>query len=92
MKKFDLVTINDVFEHLSNPIKILVQVKKLMKKNGKLYISVPNLTTSPSSKFNSTHLFMYDEETISKLLDRMGFVVESIDVVDTHLYLIAKKA
>lgn len=38
-KKFELVVCGEVIEHVSNPIKLLKNIKKLLDKNGKVFIS-----------------------------------------------------
>ena len=40
--KFDYVVLLDVLEHLHDPEKILKKVKKVLNKNGKLIVSLPN--------------------------------------------------
>lgn len=90
-RKFDLITMNDVLEHCSNPLKTLKKVKSLMKKDGKLFITTPELKSSPPRKFAAPHLFMYTKNTITRLLDHAGFIIESMDVIDIKIYLIAKK-
>ena len=42
MMKFDIVTCIEVFEHLKDPIPLINFIKKLLKPNGKLFISTPN--------------------------------------------------
>lgn len=39
---FDVVTMTDVFEHIPNPKKMLEDIKKVIKKDGILFIKVPN--------------------------------------------------
>ena len=39
---FDIVTMTDVFEHIPEPKKLLLDIKKLIKKDGILFIKVPN--------------------------------------------------
>lgn len=39
---FDLITMTDVFEHLTEPGKILTDAHKILKSDGILYIKVPN--------------------------------------------------
>ena len=39
---FDVVTMTDVFEHISDPGKILTEVGRILKKDGILFIKVPN--------------------------------------------------
>lgn len=89
-KKFDLVIMLDVLEHIADPIKILKKVKSLMKKDGRLYIVVPYLHVDMLA---APHLFMYTRDTIMKLLNKIGFVVESIDVIGKKvikIHLIAR--
>ena len=41
-KKYDIVTMFDVLEHLPNPSKEINKVKKILKKKGLVYVYVPN--------------------------------------------------
>ena len=40
-KKFDYIFLNDVFEHLSDPIEILTILSNKLKSNGKIFIDTP---------------------------------------------------
>ena len=39
---FDVVTLLDVFEHIPEPLKMLSEIKMIIKSDGLLYIKVPN--------------------------------------------------
>ena len=42
--KFDFIFLNDVFEHMSNPVKVLKLLKKKLKnKNSKIFIDTPKV-------------------------------------------------
>ncbi len=41
-KKYDIIIMGFVLEHLENPFKVLKRYKKFLNPNGKLFISVPN--------------------------------------------------
>jgi 2-polyprenyl-3-methyl-5-hydroxy-6-metoxy-1,4-benzoquinol methylase len=43
IEKFDLIIIDNVFEHIEKPTEALEIIKSLMKVNSKIYVSVPNL-------------------------------------------------
>lgn len=43
-KKYDYIIFADVLEHLSNPRKVLDNCKKILKENGRILISIPNVT------------------------------------------------
>jgi len=40
--KFDVVICSEVLEHLKNPIKMLIQIKRVMKSDGICIITLPN--------------------------------------------------
>jgi len=42
-EKFDIVIFSDSLEHIENPRKALINIKKLMKENGKLMIVCPSM-------------------------------------------------
>ncbi|TNF48854.1 methyltransferase domain-containing protein, partial [bacterium] len=42
-KKFDLIIISHVLEHIVDPSAFLKATRKLLKENGKIYIEVPSL-------------------------------------------------
>jgi 2-polyprenyl-3-methyl-5-hydroxy-6-metoxy-1,4-benzoquinol methylase len=44
-EKFDIVVATEIFEHLKDPEKLLIQIKKSLKKNGILLASLPNECT-----------------------------------------------
>jgi len=49
---FDVVTMTDVFEHIPEPKKLLADIKKVIKKDGILFIKVPN------GKYNMLKLWL----------------------------------
>lgn len=42
-ERFDYIIFADVLEHLQNPYQVLKETKKLLKKNGRVFISIPNI-------------------------------------------------
>ena len=44
-KKFDIIVLKGVLHHTKNPEKILSKLKKILKKDGVIIISEPNLTS-----------------------------------------------
>lgn len=87
-KKFDVIFAGDLIEHLSNPGLFLVQAKKHIKLGGKLVLSTPNTfnlfnlaeklsKTEPT--VNREHTCYFNSKTLSVLLERNGWKVESVD-------------
>jgi len=86
-KKFDLIFMFQVFEHIPNPIEVLNVVKNHLKKNGVIHIEVPNVNDALLSVFNIDefskfyfrlpHTYYYDKSTLTKLLSMAGFEGET---------------
>lgn len=44
-KKYDLIVMNSVVEHLREPFKVIKKVRQHLKKNGVFYFNVPNVNS-----------------------------------------------
>lgn len=79
--KYDVLCLQQVIEHLPDPYPILSKMKTLVKKNGVICISTPNIDSWLSNvlreKFNylipPEHLFYYSPTTLKMLLEKTGF-------------------
>lgn len=86
-KQFDIITMWHVLEHLYEPNKTLKQLNNLLKKNGILIISVPNIKSLQFSLFRKNtfhldiprHVAHYSPRTISVLLRKNGFIVNGFN-------------
>lgn len=79
---FDVVISNSVLEHVSDPLNVLRELKKITKKNGKLIISVPHEDISyhfESGDINQ-HLFTWSPMSAGNLVAKAGFKVEEVIV------------
>lgn len=80
-KKFDIVTLIDVLEHLPNPLELLEAVGAALSPGGLVVIVTPN-TRSLSARllgrrwwhYRVAHVGYFDPETLSKALARSGLV------------------
>ena len=83
---FDLITFWHVVEHLRNPKEYVRFCRRLLKKNGLLFISVPNIGSTSFSLWKCgwfhldlpRHLFHFDPKSISFLLENNGFEIKGI--------------
>jgi 2-polyprenyl-3-methyl-5-hydroxy-6-metoxy-1,4-benzoquinol methylase len=81
--KYDVAVMCQVIEHLKYPKKAMVNIYKLLKENGLLYISTPNINSLSSlvEKQNfdyilpDEHIAYYSLTTLTKLLLMCGFKV-----------------
>ena len=75
-KKFDLILINHMLEHISNPKKFLIRLKENLKKNGLLAIEVPNLLQyrlDNTLVLSAEHIYHFTEKTLRYLLEKSGY-------------------
>jgi len=102
---YDVITLFHVLEHLPDPIIELQNLKKLLNSNGKIIIEVPNsndalLSLYKSKAFSnftywSPHLFLFNEETLRILCEKVGFSKIKISQFQryglaNHLYWLAQ--
>jgi len=79
----DIITLLHVFEHLMDPVKFLLKIKKnVLKNNGLLYLELPNPYSNPLN--DPTHLFLYSNDTIRYILRSCNYKI--IDVHERGLY------
>jgi 2-polyprenyl-3-methyl-5-hydroxy-6-metoxy-1,4-benzoquinol methylase len=103
--RYAVVTLFHVFEHLTDPLGLLRQVRTLMPAGGRLVIEVPHardlLIGFARSEafcrhtFWSEHLFLHTRETLRALVAAAGFEVLSVQGVQrypvaNHLHWLAK--
>jgi len=83
---FDIITMNHSFEHMPNPKRVLVEVHRILKEDGLVFISLPNIE---SLQFKicgpywleldiPRHIYHYSTRTIAMILQRYGFTIQNI--------------
>lgn len=92
-EKFDCITCLDVIEHVVDPALFLQRVRTLLKENGFLLLSIPNIghwsiiedliagrwDYIPAGILCVSHLRFFTMKTIQGLLEDNGFRIESIE-------------
>lgn len=103
---FDLIIAADLIEHLRNPQRFLQQAAERLAADGRLLISVPNIThwyprvRMISGRFDydrrgildATHLRFYNTRSIQKLIEESGFSVDSVDFTGTPIQVALRGA
>tara|TARA_B100001057_G_scaffold304808_1_gene304929 strand:- start:6487 stop:7323 length:837 start_codon:yes stop_codon:yes gene_type:complete len=79
-KKYDLVTLIYTLEHILDPVKIIKNARKMINKNGLLYIEVPHSIAfkyfnKSNDIFNSCHLWFWNSFNLSMMLNNLGFEI-----------------
>lgn len=79
-RSFDVIVMNDVIEHVENPKAVLSEIRRILKNDGVLYLSTPDIE-SVWSRFlgarwwgiNKFHLFYFSRKTLEKMFHTVGF-------------------
>ncbi|MGA1871227.1 MAG: class I SAM-dependent methyltransferase [bacterium] len=87
---FDVVWFAHVIEHLQNPVHILHEIRRTMKKKGALLLATENAEPisvwlrgyrgSPEHTPQYDHYRLYTIEEIAKMLESTGFVIKSKEI------------
>jgi len=76
---FDVVILHHVLEHVKNPLGLIEKIKKVLNKNGRILIAVPNRygfgnEAKVYQPEHGKHYFLWDRESMQYSLERLGFV------------------
>lgn len=82
-KQYDIITMGDVIEHLTDPKKGLEKARRLLKDNGVLWISTPNYEsafnrlrrTSTAMWSETWHITYFYKTGLENLLREFGFKI-----------------
>ena len=85
-KSFDYIRLNHSLEHMSNPNQVLDELHRILARNGKLMIGVPNRASLNAWLFGPfwwhlalpLHAFSYSTKTLSQMLAKHSFKVEKV--------------
>lgn len=92
-KTFDVIILGDVLEHLVDPYKVIEYLKKILKDDGVLISSIPNIRYykviksividgdfkyTESGILDRTHLRFFCRKNIMKLFEDKGFNVDKM--------------
>jgi 2-polyprenyl-3-methyl-5-hydroxy-6-metoxy-1,4-benzoquinol methylase len=78
---FDVIVLWNVLEHLRFPVQDLHKIHRLLKPDGLLVFSIPNLESLDARVFGKywvgwelpRHLYLFPQEQLTKVLDSIGF-------------------
>jgi ubiquinone/menaquinone biosynthesis C-methylase UbiE len=73
--QFDSVLCSHLLEHLNRPEAAFREIKRVLRKGGKLIIILP---TEKGFKRDKTHVKFWDENSLRQLLKKFGFRVKKL--------------
>ena len=80
---FDCVTVNHALEHIPRARPLLAEIRRVLRPDGLLFVSVPNLDAWPHRvgahrlglAFNDDHFLFFTPSTLDRLLRTAGFSI-----------------
>lgn len=87
--RFDYITFADVLEHLRDPEQVLTRAKSLLKQDGSVLLSVPNLAHNSviisllnnefeynkTGLLDNTHIHFFTKNSLENTMNRTGLTV-----------------
>ena len=79
---YDIITSFEVIEHLYNPLFNLLEIHKVLNKNGVLYLSTP--LYKPAFLWSPNHFHEMQRQSLLNLFKRSGFKIAREDKFKIH--------
>jgi len=86
-KEFDVIVMNHVIEHLSDPLGALNKIKSFLKPNGIFIIGTPDFDSAASRRYGSnfrllhdpTHISLFSCDSMHRFLRDNGFKIMRVE-------------
>ena len=82
---FDVITLWDVIEHTTDPVAVLERCRRLLRPGGVLVVNYPDIGSWIARAMGrrwlfltSVHLYYFDRTTIRRMLEKVGYSVETV--------------
>ena len=82
-ESFNVILASHLIEHLNNPMAFLSETRRVLKNNGYIFISTPNISGFQAKLFGSRwrsaifdHLYLFSKSTLSMMIKNAGFKIE----------------
>ncbi len=92
---FDYITMDQVMEHVTDPVKTMQGVAQILKSGGKAILTVPNANGWGARVFGRKwinwhtpyHLQFYSKQSLRKLSEEAGLEIESVQTITASAWL-----
>jgi SAM-dependent methyltransferase len=90
---FDLVLCAETIEHVRDVQLFLSEIRRVLRPGGTLALTTPaNLSLGPRPDPLSSHLRQFTRRSLSRVLDELGFEVESVRRRSGTLLAVARRS
>jgi 2-polyprenyl-3-methyl-5-hydroxy-6-metoxy-1,4-benzoquinol methylase len=84
-ESFDVILASHLVEHLNNPRSFFHEARRVIKKDGRIYITTPNIAGFQAKLFGNRwrsaifdHLYLFSVRTLRAIMESEGFTIERI--------------
>jgi len=100
-REFDAITYLDVIEHVTDPVQSLKEAKRVLKDKGFIVIEVVKehhpifriiwwfWIRTKGKVWHETHLHIFDEKSLTELIEKSGFKTTSLQKIQFGMGIIA---
>tara|TARA_Y100000816_G_scaffold287329_1_gene269840 strand:- start:10 stop:759 length:750 start_codon:yes stop_codon:yes gene_type:complete len=86
-RNFDVITALHFIEHHPKPENFIIQVKKILKKNGILILETPDFDSAAARRykknfrllFDKTHISLFSQDSLIRFVRKYGFELINIE-------------
>jgi len=101
-EQFSVITLWHVLEHVANLNERIIELKRVLSRDGRIFIAVPNHTSHDARHYRKhwaaydvpRHLYHFDEDTIRQLFRKHGLELEKtlpMKFDSTYVSLLSEK-
>ena len=98
-KKWSLIFLNEVIEHLINPKELFSNLDQILEKGGIIYLTTPNInsldrfiTNNNWNVFHEEHYFYFSKNSLTKFINNnTNFSIRKIKTRNINIFLYLKK-
>jgi len=94
-KRYDIIFLLHTLEHILNPLKAIKNIENLLKKNGRIFIEIPNfdyfIRKRPHYAIFHQHLNMYNIDNFKNFLSFTELSIEKIFTNNIVIFCSLKK-
>jgi len=84
---FDVIVLHHVIEHVENPINLILEIKKILKKSGTLLLGTPDFDSGCARLFGKnyrllndpTHISLFSNDSMHRFLRDHGFTIDHVE-------------
>lgn len=94
-ERYDVIYFGDVIEHLVKPIETLSRIRPLLKNDGMILFSIPNMAHisvrlallrgdfeyTQTGLLDKTHIHFYDQHEVERVFNEAGYEITNLEFI-----------